>query len=627
MQQQRITRTARGARALVAVVAVVGLVVVSLAVAVTPAAAQEPPVPWPWEDGTGRIQGTISHPDGTPVGPGYEIEVVGLPQEWLVLDEGFYPTDGDGNFDILVPPGTYHLRAYRLSAIYKSVYYPDVGELVDAEPIVVGGDEIVSGIDIVYGDGTISGRVTDDRGLPVPGAFLAAGGTLSWEQRTDANGEYSFPIGPGTYRLWFEAPGHHSEYYVAPGSADDARAVKVRAGQTVSDVDVSLDRIYDAVIDRPLDSPANPTTVDVGDTFTYRFGVTETFPGDGYTVSQTVRSKLEIVEATFGPLRRPCAITGGRTFRCDVPAGTPSTTFVYVRAIAREATWDPRRDEMGPVSVATVRTDDAPSNNSAEFRLTVDEPVTALVVSGPTDLGTADAGERRSYVVTVTNPTEQTATGVVLRPRSGASVVFVESAAIGWWSRPCSPGWLPVHSPLYCEVGTLAPGQSRFVVIELGVNPYTTLVQDVELTATVAPDAGTGTALLTSTLHVDPAATPPDLAIALDAPATVEAGQSFDAVVAATNSGDTTARATVATFEVPEGMVVEHAGFGWFGRPCSIEASTVTCSFGSVATVQFAVVRLRAVSPGSYELDGSVAFDGVDPTPDDDQTSATVLVS
>jgi hypothetical protein len=127
------------------------------------------------------------------------------------------------------PPGSsvalYHTWIWR---------YPDPIEVscwyIDATPTFGSANDDT--------DGGIRGRVVDDRGLPVVGAWTTASGptgSLSYGY-TDTAGRFEFhPTGPGTYEIGASCAGHYSGFYpdsVTVGTNEWADSINIAIVRT-----------------------------------------------------------------------------------------------------------------------------------------------------------------------------------------------------------------------------------------------------------------------------------------------------------------------------------------------------------------------------------------------------------
>jgi hypothetical protein len=189
--------------------------------------------------------------------------------------------DGNGQFEIAgIAAGRYRLVAEPGSsaARYVGTQHPDPAS-DDGQPLVITENQVLEGIQIpLRRAAAISGRVVDERGLPlahvsvqaidslpgdrrrVPPLRLSAGVT----DRTDDNGTFRlFGLRPGEYVLHAESPGgatvivesngskmvatpesgYVSAFYPGTLSAADAARIRVHAGDEFGPVDFVMARL------------------------------------------------------------------------------------------------------------------------------------------------------------------------------------------------------------------------------------------------------------------------------------------------------------------------------------------------------------------------------------------------
>ena len=159
-----------------------------------------------------RISGTVSGPDGQPLG-----------NVWVGANSNDYGngtnTQEDGTYSITVPSGSYTINLIDNSGTHVNGCYsgsapghftPDWGNC----DLVPATDENVTLVDIAMPLGhRISGTVTGSSGQPLANVdvwFDAS--TFGVGQRTDDNGNYSLTVLPGTYTVSF-----HDETGTYPG--------------------------------------------------------------------------------------------------------------------------------------------------------------------------------------------------------------------------------------------------------------------------------------------------------------------------------------------------------------------------------------------------------------------------
>ncbi|MHB1178985.1 MAG: carboxypeptidase-like regulatory domain-containing protein [Daejeonella sp.] len=107
----------------------------------------------------------------------------------------------------------------------QPVRYAIVEKTIIVKPLEKSGMKLG-----VLADGSIKGKVSDSKGITLPGVTVKLEGGSSQTTSTDAQGNYSFPnVAPGTYTLVFT--------YL--GFTRTTREVSLREGQQ-SSIDVSL---------------------------------------------------------------------------------------------------------------------------------------------------------------------------------------------------------------------------------------------------------------------------------------------------------------------------------------------------------------------------------------------------
>ncbi len=111
-------------------------------------------------------------------------------------------TDTSGNYSITIAPGTYNVTAS--AAGYQSSTPASVTVMANATTT-----QNFALTKIVAGNGTIAGTVTNaSSGLPISGATVTADGKMA---TTDASGNYSIIIAPGTYTVTASAAGYENK--------------------------------------------------------------------------------------------------------------------------------------------------------------------------------------------------------------------------------------------------------------------------------------------------------------------------------------------------------------------------------------------------------------------------------
>jgi sugar lactone lactonase YvrE len=213
-------RPGHGIQCAVRTFCLVGFLVLSGSVPCATGAVSPDPEPEPARQRTtsnGAISGIVTDDHGAPLA---DIGVGAGDYDTLVGCGGadyWAGTGPDGSFQLDVPPGTYlvfvnshyHPGSY-LPEAYSGVY--DWRHIGNATPVIVSSGQIVTGIDFFLPSGwTVSGRLVDDHGQPVPGA----GGNIRDPDRnvefgcalgfgsSNSDGTFRVNVPPGIYDLGF----------------------------------------------------------------------------------------------------------------------------------------------------------------------------------------------------------------------------------------------------------------------------------------------------------------------------------------------------------------------------------------------------------------------------------------
>ena len=161
-------------------------------------------------ESAGQISGRVTRPDGSL----YRFLSVGaflwngsaweLAGSTTVFESGDYVLGG-------LPAGTYRVRfaGYSYNLVQTVGYYDGALTIDDADDVIVVAGEETTGIGGILGEvepGTISGRVTDENGLPLADLavqLLDEDGFMIRLAQTDANGDYEIAdLYPGSYFVY-----------------------------------------------------------------------------------------------------------------------------------------------------------------------------------------------------------------------------------------------------------------------------------------------------------------------------------------------------------------------------------------------------------------------------------------
>ncbi len=189
---------------------------------------------------TGRV--TVENSDRTI--SGIEVAAYNLDNDaWI--NSGI--TDGNGNYSVLVLPGTYLLRATAEGTEFVDEFFDDVVDRDAAKPVVVTlGKNAIANFQLTEG-GRITGRVIDGNSEGIAGAEVNAINfdTNTWVNNasTDSNGDFSIAAPSGRYRLQIEGPigsDFVDEFFDNESSFTNATPVTVSAPEEINLSDIVL---------------------------------------------------------------------------------------------------------------------------------------------------------------------------------------------------------------------------------------------------------------------------------------------------------------------------------------------------------------------------------------------------
>lgn len=164
-----------------------------------------------------HIQGTVIKSAGVPLA-GIEVDV-------NYLSGGNYDytyTDDAGDYSIVVAPGDYNVWLYDDSGTYATGYYSTSGftySLSAASTVTVTSADATVNVTLPLAI-RIKGKVTKSGGGALKDIQVFADDTSTWyEDTTDASGNYSIAVPPGTFTLFFRdnSMTYGSGYYSTSG--------------------------------------------------------------------------------------------------------------------------------------------------------------------------------------------------------------------------------------------------------------------------------------------------------------------------------------------------------------------------------------------------------------------------
>ncbi|MBM7491539.1 5-hydroxyisourate hydrolase-like protein (transthyretin family) [Micromonospora luteifusca] len=177
--------------------------------------------------GTGTITGQLVNTAGDPV-PDLYIEA----REVETDGASGGRTDDQGRFTFTTRPGRYILSFQPIEGSYQVQYVPGKTDRDSATVFEVKADEATVVNETALPVGGLSGRFTTATGAPLADAqvVVSAGNSSGAYTDTDANGEFSVQLLPGSYIVGLYA-GDRQQYYRGKLTSEEADHVEVRGGR------------------------------------------------------------------------------------------------------------------------------------------------------------------------------------------------------------------------------------------------------------------------------------------------------------------------------------------------------------------------------------------------------------
>lgn len=235
----------------------------------------------------GAISGYVYEDDGTtPVTSG-EISVLELSDRNFVA---WTQIAGDGHYEAAgIPSGSYKVQIYNVPVGFVPQFYNGQLDYDEADAVAVTAGQTTSNINfILQPGGTICGYLLDTNANPIADenvrASLVEDDEIGFGDSTDSEGFFSIQLPSGSYKV--EAGGwrieeYVEEYYDNTYFRDNAEVVIVSAGQTVSNINFTLEA-PSRIVGHVFESDGTTPVVDE-DVWAYS---TNTIPAEHYRFAE-----------------------------------------------------------------------------------------------------------------------------------------------------------------------------------------------------------------------------------------------------------------------------------------------------------------------------------------------------
>ena len=502
------------------------------------------------------------------------------------------------------------------SATAEVVARADVSVLKDGPATAVAGDQVDWTMRVRNdGPSTATGvRLTD--ALPAGVTFVSATSAPAGVSCTAEDGQVTCPVGT-------LAPSQEVLVTIrgAIGSGvTGGTTLTNAAGVTSTTPDPTPDNNTDAhsldvteSSDVTVAKTSDPATLVPGAQSTYLLAVTNDGPSDArdVVVADTLDADLTVLEATIEG--GTCAVSG-QTVTCTrplLPVDATATARIRVLVDAE------RQTPLANTASVTSASDTTPANNTDDLTSDV-TPNADVTVTKAASKDRVAAGEGVTYTLTVVNNGPSVADAVTVADTLPADVVPVTATS--------SAGTCTVAGQdVSCALGDVAPGSPVTVTITAATSPAAAPgLRDNTATVSSPTDTTPGNNTATATVDLTSEA---DLGLTKSATSeNVVPGREVGWSIVVNNLGPSTARSTVVTDTVPDGVTVTTAFHGT-GSPCTIAGQQVTCDLGDRAPGQRVITILGTIASGyagsTLTNTARATTTSPDPTPGNNEATAT----
>jgi uncharacterized repeat protein (TIGR01451 family) len=325
-----------------------------------------------------------------------------------------------------------------------------------------------------------------------------------------------------------------------------------------------------------------PPTVAAGATLTYTLTVMNNGPSTatGVRLTDPLPPGVTLVSSTVSPAG---SCVSGPPVNCEVGSLGDGGTATVSLDVTVNPSLASSTTLTNTAAVTSTTDDPDPTNNSASATtsITVLADVSLKKEAPPT----AVAGNRLSYTLTASNAGPSEAHGVVVTDPLPAGESTLSASP--------SQGSCNGDTVVSCQLGTIDSGGHATIILVVQIAPGTggTTITNTATEQADTPDPDTSNNTGSAETSVFEAAT---LALSKHGPTSVIAGQTITWTITADNQGPSDAHNVVLEDPLPAGVIFKSAS-----SPCTHSASSITCSFATLAVGSSEVITITGtVSPG-----------------------------
>jgi large repetitive protein len=402
---------------------------------------------------------------------------------------------------------------------------------------------------------------------------------------------------------------------VAAGTlANTASVVSTTPHPTTSNNASTATVPLERVANLRLTKTATPTPVRAGNTINWTITVVNDGPSTADTTDVTDNVPAGVAGAVFSPSQGTCS--SGVCHLGTVQPGATATVTVVASVLPGFTA----STLSNTASVRSATPDSTLANNDATSSTPVVQEADLAVAKSVTPTALI-AGSAATYRLDVTNAGPSTASSAVAKDVLPAGLSY--GSAIPSVGGPCT--YDTTSREISCPLGSVAPGATPFVTINVIVDPLQTTGSAISNTGTVGSTTTDPSPSNNSSTLSSPVTASANLSISKSAsPSPFIPGQTGTYTITVSNTGPSAATAVQVGDPVPAGFIV--TGASSTAGTCTA-GTTVSCVLGTVPPLTTVTVTVTGnIAPGqTSSLSNTASVTSATPDPSPLDHSSTVV--